>query len=146
MQETRVRSLVGEDPSCGTTKPVCRNLLACVYTPGATTTEPMCPRSATGEATTVRSLHIATTAAPTPHNLRKARGANEDPAQPKRKKERSVQPQFKIQLLSLLGCVTVFHFSMPRSLHQENGIIIGPPPSQGCMYSEHWALESLQKH
>ena len=43
MQETWVRSLVWEDPTChGATKLVCHNSWACALEPGAATTESMC--------------------------------------------------------------------------------------------------------
>ena len=66
MQETRVQSLIREDPTCrgATTEPV-------PYSPGITITKahvPQSPCSATREATAVRSPRTSTRVAPTGRN------------------------------------------------------------------------------
>ena len=64
MQETRVRSLIWEDPTChGATKPVRHNRWACAPEPASHSywaCVPQSPCSATREATTMRSLSTAT--------------------------------------------------------------------------------------
>ena len=62
--ETRVRSLIPEDPTCpGAAKQVRHNYLARAQSPGAATTEAhtYSPCSTTREATTVKSPSTATT-------------------------------------------------------------------------------------
>ena len=68
MQETRVQSLIQEDPTClEATKPVSHNYLACALEPGAAATEahaPWSPWPAAREATATRSPLTATREGP----------------------------------------------------------------------------------
>ena len=46
MQETQVQFLVGDDPTCHrATKPECRTIEPTLWSPGAATTQPTCPRA-----------------------------------------------------------------------------------------------------
>ena len=77
MQGTQVRALVPEDPTCRkATKPMSHNY----WSPCAS-----CPRSATREATAMRSLHTATKSSPCSPQLRKPAHSNKDPMQTKNK-------------------------------------------------------------
>ena len=90
IQETQVRTLIWEDPTCwGTTEPVSHNYWACepAPEPGSTATEACAPSSqcsATGEATPMRSPRTTTESSPcSPQLGKKNPWSNEDPAQPK---------------------------------------------------------------
>ena len=75
MHQTRVRTLVWEDPTCrGATKPVRHNSCAWALEPAATTAEARAPRARAPqrEATAMRSLPTAKESGPHSPQLEKA--------------------------------------------------------------------------
>ena len=87
MQETRVRALVREDPTCrGATKPVHHNYWARALEPLSHSYWSPCSWSlcsTTREATAVRSLRTTMKLAPLAATREKPARSNEDPMQPK---------------------------------------------------------------
>ena len=85
MQETQVKSLVRDDPTCCEATKSEPQLLSLCSRDGAATTEahaPYSPCSMTRDATTVRHPCTAPRVGPATHNQNKVSFTNKDPTQP----------------------------------------------------------------